>query len=76
MASRVLKHSLTSANLTLLFYAFQYTFLENVPQVSPDSIAQKGTALARWLTCCATNRKVAGSIPAGVGGFFIDIKSF
>jgi len=26
--------------------------------------------------CCATNRKVAGSIPAGVTGFFIDIKSF
>ena len=27
-------------------------------------------------TCCATNRKVAGSIPASVNGFFIDIKSF
>jgi len=26
--------------------------------------------------CCATNRKVAGSIAAGVNGFFIDIKSF
>jgi len=26
--------------------------------------------------CCATNRKVAGLIPAGVGGFFTDIKSF
>jgi len=25
---------------------------------------------------CATNRKVAGSIPDGVIGFFIDIKSF
>ena len=25
--------------------------------------------------CCATNGKVAGSTPAGVGGFFIDIKS-
>ena len=29
-----------------------------------------GTAVAQWLRCCATNRKVAGSIPAG------DIKSF
>ena len=28
------------------------------------------------LTCCATNRKVAGSIPSSVSGFFIDIKSF
>jgi len=36
----------------------------------------KGTAVAQWLRCCATNRKVAGSIPAGVSGFFIDIKSF
>jgi len=25
-----------------------------------------GTAIAQWLRCCATNRKVAGSIPAGV----------
>ena len=32
--------------------------------------------MAQWLTCCATNQKVAGSIPAGVSGFFIDIKSF
>ena len=31
-----------------------------------------GTAVAQWLRCCATNRKVAGSIPAGV----IGIKSF
>jgi len=36
----------------------------------------QGTAVSQWLRCCATNRKVAGSIPAGVNGFFIDIKSF
>jgi len=35
-----------------------------------------GIAVAQWLRCCATIRKVAGSIPAGVGGFFIDINSF
>ena len=35
-----------------------------------------GTAVAQWLRCCATNRKVAGSIPADVSGFFIYIKSF
>ena len=34
-----------------------------------------GTMVAQWLKCCATNRKVAGSISAGVSGFFIDIKS-
>ena len=35
-----------------------------------------GTAVAQWLRCCDTNRKVAGSIPAGVIGFFNDIKTF
>ena len=35
-----------------------------------------GTAVAQWLRCRATNRKVASSIPAGVSGFFIGIKSF
>jgi len=35
-----------------------------------------GTAVAQWLRCCATNRKVTGSIPGGVTEFVIDIKSF
>jgi len=35
-----------------------------------------GTAVAQWLRCSVTNRKVAGSIPANVSGFFIDIKFF
>jgi len=35
-----------------------------------------GTAVAQWLRCCATNQKVAGSIPVSVSGLFIDIKSF
>ena len=35
-----------------------------------------GTAVAQWLRRCATNRKLAGSIPAGVNGIIIDIKSF
>ena len=39
-------------------------------------ILGEGTAVAQWLRCCATHRKVAGSIPAGASGFFIDIKSF
>jgi len=28
------------------------------------------TAVAQWLRCCATNWKVAGSIPDGVSGIF------
>ena len=38
--------------------------------------SSKGTAVAQWLSCCATDRKVVGSIPASVSGIFIDIKSF
>ena len=29
-----------------------------------------GIAVAWWLRCCATNRKVAGSIPDGIIGIF------
>jgi len=29
-----------------------------------------GTAVAQWLRCCATNRKVASSIPDSVTGIF------
>jgi len=36
----------------------------------------RGTAVAQWLKCSATTRREAGSIPAGVIGFFIDIKFF
>ena len=36
--------------------------------INPHTIAL-GTAVAQWLRCCATNRKVAGSIPDGVGIF-------
>ena len=34
------------------------------------------TAVAEWLTCCAINGTVAGSIADGVSGFSIDIKNF
>jgi len=40
------------------------------------SSAFEGITVAQWLRCCATHRKVAGSISAGVTGFFIDIKTF
>jgi len=42
----------------------------------PQSNAKWGTTVAQWLRCFATYLKVAGSIPAGVSGFFIDIKYF
>ena len=43
--------------------------------ISIDTLTGGGTMVAQWLRCCATNRKVACSIPPGVGGFFNDIKS-
>jgi len=36
----------------------------------------RSIGVAKWLRYCVTNRKVAGSIPAGVNGIFTDIKSF
>ena len=48
----------------------------NIYGVLRGNTASGGTAVAQCLRCCATNRKVAGSIAAGVSGFFIDIISF
>ena len=36
--------------------------------VNPFTV--RGTAVAQWLRCCATERKVVGSIPDGVIGIF------
>ena len=35
-----------------------------------NNITKQGTAVAQWLMFCATNRKVAGLIPAGDIGIF------
>jgi len=35
-----------------------------------ETVLQPATQVAQWLKCYATNRKVAGSIPAGVIGIF------
>ena len=50
--------------------------LKSSCEIQFSLITVSGTAVAQWLRCCATNRKVAGSIPAGVSGFFMDINSF
>jgi len=53
------------------------THLPTLPLVNtPETHFCLGTAVAQWLRCCATHRKVTGSIPANVSGFFFDIKSF
>ena len=37
---------------------------------STSALHVMGTAVTQWLRCCATNRKVAGLIPAGAIGIF------
>jgi len=48
----------------------------NLRAISLCTLKTMGTAVAQWLRCFTTNRKVAGSIPAGVDGFFVNIWSF
>jgi hypothetical protein len=40
-----------------------------------ENFSNLGTAIAQWLRYCATNQKVAGSIPYCVMEFFVDINS-
>ena len=62
-------------NLPFSFYHYYY-FLCRIFTIIPETnhfptvhnVA--GTAVAQWLRYCATNRKVAGSIPEGVIGIF------
>ena len=51
-------------NSALTFAAAVLRFLDTILSNKP------GTAVAQWLRCCATNLKVAGSIPADVSGIF------
>jgi len=60
-----------------IFYQSQFLvlFLKVLVKKTSDhnslsSCGASGTAVAQWLRCCATNRKVAGSIPDGVIGIF------
>jgi len=45
---------------------FFFVYLTPSIQVSLQYLNIRGTAVAQWLRCCATDRKVAGSIPDGV----------
>ena len=57
-----------------LFSTFSYT--NRISLKCENTSEERETAVAQWLRRCATNREDAGSIPAGVSGFFFDIKSF
>jgi len=67
---RYLNYSIT-LNISTCFDP-QETFIRELTKI----IQHKETAVEQWLRCCATNWKVAGSIPACVIEIFIDIKSF
>jgi len=52
---------------------FTHAYLRTIHNIFPVSFYVKiymGTAVAQWLRCCATNRKVAGSIPGDVIGIY------
>jgi hypothetical protein len=57
--------------LSIIFYSPSFSLLRiPFPLLSPDSVRYEGHAVAQCLRPCATNRKVAGSIPDGVIGIF------
>ena len=83
-ASSYLTHwryiTLDLRKLTILHEAHKLSSCLMVFVLPPEKFSQTssggGTAVAQWLRCCATNLKIAGTIPGGVIGFFIDIKFF
>ena len=65
-----------SLNFRWLFYEQFFFLIAFIKLFCALTAGNLGTAVSQWLSCCATNRKDAGSIPACVSGFFIDIKYF
>ena len=62
---------LAFSKLQLLVIAVEIRKVEIFCKITLDwTVETQGTALAQRLRCCATNRKVAGSIPDGVIGIF------
>jgi len=54
---------LRSVNSSIFFREFRKKKKCSVP-------SHRGTVVAQWLRCCATNQKVAGLIPDGIIGIF------
>ena len=55
---------------TQLFVYFRIILTAMIHFLLHGAYKLQATAVAQWLRCCATNRKVAGSIPDGVIGIF------
>jgi hypothetical protein len=70
---RVLEHLSRSANgffLTARTASGVASLVHLFLSFSGILLYHTGTAVAQWLRYCATNRKVAGSIPDGAIGIF------
>ena len=53
-----------------MIWIFKYFEVQFLKTDYNNYMSYLETAVAQWLRCCATNRKVAGLIPAGVIGIF------
>ena len=77
MATHCVIREERTKSLCIIYRYFFYNNLILVPSFTSKLIAIfdstikfRGTAVAQRLRCCATNRKVVGSIPDGVIGIF------
>ena len=61
---------IATRTLPPLFVPFGNIFPSWAHKVIVQEIIKRGTTVAQWLGCCATNWKVAGSIPDDVIGIF------
>ena len=76
------KYILMCGYMYILISVYKYIFILlqintylYINYISIYTYIREGIAVAQWLRCCATNRKVAVSIPAGFIGFSLT-KSF
>jgi len=72
-ADQILQHEVLKNSFHINLFqsvAQQYIYIYKMINIKTQSWYIQCTAVAQWLRCCATNRKVAGSIPAGVIGIF------
>ena len=55
---------------TFVLFRYSFSLFQGLPPYLGVCYFMWGAAVAQWLRCCATNRKVASLIPAGVIGIF------
>ena len=68
-------HSYETHCLLIIYTNYYIVYINKTLFIFRKICNLKGDRGSTVVRCCATNRKVAGSIPASVSGFFINIKS-